>query len=216
MTALPAVLEKAAPRLLPLQSRGADEALAHLTPSAVLVMFYPRGNDIRFVLTKRPETLANHPGQISLPGGRAEEYDRDLWDTATRETREELGIETQSLLPLGRLDAIRMNVTRYLITPFVAWEPHTPAFVPDAGEVERVIEVSLPDLLDPDSVYTDQWTFREREWRVVAYRFGGDVVWGATARILGDLARRLDPSLPSEPSPGSVEALDGDSRTGAG
>jgi 8-oxo-dGTP pyrophosphatase MutT (NUDIX family) len=174
-------------------------------PAGVLVLLFPREAEVRFLLTTRPDTLARHAGQISLPGGRREDHDGSLWDTACRETREELGIRTGRLVPLGRLDPVPVEVTGYLIWPFVAWSPIAPRITPDPREVAAVVEVSLASLLDPATVQDEEWEFRGASWRVTLYRFGDVAVWGATARVLADLASRLRPmSRAHAPAPGSV------------
>jgi 8-oxo-dGTP pyrophosphatase MutT (NUDIX family) len=160
-------------------------------PAGVLVLLFPRDSDVRFLLTTRPDTLARHAGQISLPGGRWEAADPSLWDTARRETREELGIRTGRLVPLGSLDPVPVAVSNYLIWPFVAWNPVAPRIIPDPREVAAVVEVSLTSLVDPGSVQDEEWELRGARWRVTLYRFGDVAVWGATARVLGDLAARL-------------------------
>lgn len=183
-----------------------ETGLPALRHAAVLILLFPRDADVRFLLTARPETLLRHPGQVSLPGGAAESADADLWHTAVRETQEELGIRTGRLRPLGRLDPVPVLVSNYLVTPFVGWNPIPPALKPDPSEVAEVVEVSLGAILDADRVFEETWELRGRSWQVTFYRFGSHVVWGATARILGDLARRLGgESGLRDAVPGSVQ-----------
>lgn len=162
--------------------------------AAVLLVLFPRGNQVSFLLTARPDTLSRHPGQISLPGGAVEPRDSALWHTALRETQEELGMRTGRLRLLGRLEAVPVVVSNYLITPFVGWNPVPPRLRPDPREVAEVIEVPLDILLDPSAVREELWELRGGYWIVSFYRFGDKSVWGATARILSSLARRLRPT----------------------
>ncbi|HEX6510564.1 MAG TPA: CoA pyrophosphatase [Chloroflexota bacterium] len=190
---LPSILSDLRQSLAPVDPRSgfsADESSA-LRRAAVLVLMYPRADDVTFVLTARPETLSRHPGQISLPGGVAEPEDVSLWDTAVRETREELGVRPGRIVPLGRLDDVALRVSEHVIAPFVGWNPVAPSFRPDHREVAAVLQVPLRLLLDPASIDEELWHFRDREWRVAFYRFGDHVVWGATALILHDLHARL-------------------------
>lgn len=173
--------------------------------AAVLVLLFPRHDGLRFLLTVRPDTLTRHPGQISLPGGRVEKTDSDLWQTAVRETREELGVDDRDLVPLGRLDRYRMPVSGYAITPFVGCLPCPPALHPDPGEVAEVIEVPLAALLDESTVREEIWDLHDRKWHVTFYLFGEHRVWGATATILADLASRLG-AQPRGERPGAVRA----------
>jgi 8-oxo-dGTP pyrophosphatase MutT (NUDIX family) len=176
--------------------------------SAVLILLYPRHGVAHFVLTKRPDTMTRHAGQISLPGGVREDVDASLWDTAVRETSEEIGLLPGRLVPLGRLEAHHLHVSNYVIHPFVAWNPVRPRFRIHPGEVDDLLEVPVDRLLDPEAVLEDCWEFRERQWLVTFYRFGDRDVWGATAHILAGLARSLQASLDHGPRPpGTVEAL---------
>ncbi|MBV9280306.1 MAG: CoA pyrophosphatase [Chloroflexi bacterium] len=173
--------------------------------SAVLVLLFPRGEDVSFFLTIRPHTLARHAGQIALPGGAAEPADRSLWETALRETHEELGVRTGSLRPLGRLASIHVAASNYVIAPYVAWSPAVPAVNPDPGEVAEVFEVPIRALLNPASVLEERWELRGRPVYVCYFHLADRIVWGATARILADLARRLGhPAFEPPLIPGSV------------
>lgn len=173
--------------------------------AAVLVLLFPRQGEIRFLLTARPEGMLRHPGQVSLPGGAAEPHDASLWQTALRETQEELGVRTGRLRPLGRLEPVPVLASHYLIVPYVAWNPSPPILSPDPREVAEVVEVPLDHLLDPGLVEEETWDLRGRAWRVTFYRFGNKAVWGATARILSDLAARLaGPGGSREVVPGAV------------
>src|SRR5579872_3468706 len=86
---LPSPLQDLSRELLPVEYEVPREVRGRR--AAVLILLYPRNGVTSFALTVRPDTLSRHPGQISLPGGMAEPHDRSLWDTAVRETQEELG-----------------------------------------------------------------------------------------------------------------------------
>lgn len=177
-------------------------------PAAVLVLLFSRADDPTLLLTERPGHLRDHPGQIALPGGKKEVEDKTLWDTAVREAREEIGLAVDLKL-LGLLDPVEVRVSGYEITPFVAWSDTLPAFRPDHHEVESLIEVPVRELLNPASVDHEQWEFRGGQWHVSLFRLGGHIVWGATARILSDLADRIrgTPGTHTHP-PGTVRPVD--------
>jgi 8-oxo-dGTP pyrophosphatase MutT (NUDIX family) len=190
MPKLPSLIEHLPSRLQSVDV-GMPVTGADLRPAGVLVLLFPRDADIRFFLTARPETLTHHAGQISLPGGRMEVRDLNLWETACRETREELGVRTGRLVPLGSLDAIPVSVSNYLVWPFVAWSPVVPRIDPDPNEVAAAVEVSLTSLLDQRVARHEEWGLQGVMRSVTVYRFGDVIVWGVTARVLGDLAARL-------------------------
>lgn len=181
------------------------DGLSSTRIAAVLVLLFPRGGAPHFLLTVRPETLTRHAGQISLPGGAAEPGDFSLWHTALRETQEELGIRMGRLQALGRLEPVSITASNYLIVPFVAWNPIAPKVRPDPVEVAEVLEIPVATLLEPESLREEKWELRGRWWHVSFYRLGGRTVWGATARILGSLANRLQgDEVEPTPAPGSV------------
>jgi len=159
--------------------------------AAVLILVYPIEGVPHLVLTKRTETVANHKGQISLPGG-AREGDEDLLTTALRETREELGIDTDALDILGSLTPLYVGTSDYLITPLVAVAPARPAFRPDPVEVDELIEAPLALLVDPGRCVEEDWDIRGFRLRVPFFRIGPHKVWGATAMILSELATLLE------------------------
>jgi 8-oxo-dGTP pyrophosphatase MutT (NUDIX family) len=207
MTSLSAAIADLPDRLLPLEESGSSEA-PEANRAAVLILLYPRAGVIHFVLTVRPHTLSRHPGQVSLPGGRAEPEDASLWETAVRETEEELGIDRTAITPLGRLEDYRLRVSNYLISPFVGWANGPLSIVPDPVEVAEIIEVPLASLLDPQIIDEDVQTMRGRPWSIVFYRFGEHRVWGATAHILHGLARHLQSGHWAHLIPGSVRPVE--------
>jgi 8-oxo-dGTP pyrophosphatase MutT (NUDIX family) len=208
---LPAVLADLPGALLPLDEEPIPPE-SGARQSAVMVLLYPRGGVVNFVLTKRPETMPRHPGQISLPGGVREARDTSLWETSVRETVEEIGLRPGRLIALGRLEAYHLRVSDYVIHPFVGWNPIRPSFRIHRTEVDELIEVPIDWLLDPAAVLEETWELRGRQWLVTFYRFGERDVWGATAHILASLAQRLQHSLDYDARhPGSVSALSGNS-----
>jgi 8-oxo-dGTP pyrophosphatase MutT (NUDIX family) len=153
----------------------------------VLILLYPEDGRLYFPLTRRTETVEDHKGQISLPGG-AREGDEPLEWTALRETHEELGVDPQSVEVLGVLTPLYIFPSDYCITPHVAARPDRPTFVPDPVEVAEVLEVSLETLLDPTSRREEEWVLRGTATRVPFYQMGEHKVWGATAMVLSEFA----------------------------
>lgn len=158
---------------------------------AVLILFYPDGDDLRFPLTVRSERLPNHRGEVSLPGGAVEPGDADDAATALRECREELGIDTSEVAILGTLRPIYINPSNFLIVPVVGFRPEAPVFHPNGAEVSAVLTTTLRELLEPGLVITEQWTLRGREVIVPFYPIAHHKVWGATALVLSELVARI-------------------------
>lgn len=169
------------------------------TLAAALVLLYPwqpPGSEHvvpYLVLTRRTTALRRHSGQISLPGGRHDPEDSSLLRTALRETEEELGIPPDGLTIWGRLEPEWIVVTHYLLTAFVAYTPERPTFRPAPAEVAEVIEMPLGLILDPASLAEEIWEMQGTSRQVAFFRHGEHKVWGATARILSQVAGLLEP-----------------------
>ena len=160
-----------------------------LRPAAVLVPIFERGGELRVVLTKRASNLKHHPGQVAFPGGKAEEADADLSQTALREAEEEIGLDRRSVRIAGSLNT-HETVTSFLLTPFVGFmDDFTPT--PQPEEVDEVFDVPLDFLMDPlnMSVQGRRWRGNVRRYYTIPY--GPYYIWGASARIVHGLAERV-------------------------
>lgn len=201
---LPPEIAGIAARLLPISDDGcAAAAQPAYRQAAVLIILFDTTDGISFLLTERPTTLSRHPGQISLPGGASEAGDRGVWDTALRETEEELGLGRTAVRLLGRLPDVHVRISGYTMTPFVGWVSSLPPLHIDPSEVAAIITVPLASLLDPTCIRTEWWDVRGVRRPVTYYLFAESRVWGATARVLSYLAVRLGANNP-EPPPGWV------------
>jgi 8-oxo-dGTP pyrophosphatase MutT (NUDIX family) len=163
------------------------------TNAGVLVPLYVDGGELHAVLTRRQSDLRRHAGEISFPGGRAEEGEHDLRTTALRETEEEIGLPPDSVELLGALQPTPTVVTGYVIYPFVGMIEPGQSWTASAAEVAEVIELPLRALL---SGYDRRRLIRRGlPFRTDTYVVGDYLVWGATARILADLFDRIAPFL---------------------
>ncbi len=157
-------------------------------PSSVLVLLYPHRDGIGFPLIQRPEYPGVHSGQISLPGGKKEDTDESLIYTALRETNEEIGVDPRQVQVIGQLTELYIPPSNFLVTPVVGFIPVRPEFRPDAGEVDRIVEVTLQQLTDPS--HRDRKKIRiplGLSLSFPAYVMDGNVIWGATAMMLSEL-----------------------------
>ncbi len=156
--------------------------------AAVLILLYDRDGAPHLVLTKRTDTLAHHPGQISLPGGRWEQEDQDLGATALRETHEELGIAPDAVELVGRLSDELTMVSGFVVAPYIGVSAAVVHPVPCEREIARVLEVPLAAVLIADAALPDA-----PDVLSLRYPLLDEDVWGATARILhafSDVVRR--------------------------
>ena len=159
--------------------------------AGVLVLLYPRDGRLHFPLTRRPDSVEFHKGQISLPGG-AQESGESFSQTALREAQEEIGADAGVIEILGPLSMMYVPPSNFCIYPFVGHAPRRPDFRLAAGEVAELIEAPLDALLDPATARVEDWEIRGQVWPIPFYQFGLHKVWGATAMILAELAVILD------------------------
>ena len=159
-----------------------------LTPAAVLVAVRPHTGTV--VLTRRSARLRHHPGQIAFPGGRQDPGDPSLIDTALREAREEVGIDTQAVDVLGTLPP-HETVTGFEMTPVLAILGGAFKPAPEMGEVSEVFEVPLEHVLNLARYRVEARMWRGQLRRYYAVPFGPYYIWGATARVLRGLAERM-------------------------
>ncbi|HUN08322.1 MAG TPA: CoA pyrophosphatase [Aggregatilineales bacterium] len=159
--------------------------------AGVLALLIPyAGDDLAVILTRRPETLRNHSGQISFPGGRHDETDESFTATALRETCEELGL-CDPVDIVGMLSTIYIPPSNFEVHPSVGYLPSLPIFQPNPDEVAEVITAPLRWLLEDERKRVDPWEFPGGRMMIPHYLFGDHIVWGATAVMLGELEARL-------------------------
>ena len=152
------------------------------TDAAVLVPLYLQGDDLVAVLTERRHDLRRHAGEISFPGGRQDFPEEDLRQTALREAEEEIGLPPDDVELVGALPPTGTFVTGYRIHPFVGLIGHGHTWTPQEAEVERVLEMSLPELVDGFDL--KRLIRRGVPIKTPTYTVDGNLVWGATARIV--------------------------------
>jgi 8-oxo-dGTP pyrophosphatase MutT (NUDIX family) len=166
------------------------------TNAAVLVPLYVADDELHAVLTRRQRDLRRHPGEISFPGGRAEEGEDDLRATALRETHEEIGLASDDVEILGALQPTPTVVSGYIIYPFVGMIEAGHTWSASVREVAEVIELPLRALFA--GYGRRRLVRRGLPFRTDTYLVGDYLVWGATARILADLFDRIGPVLNHE------------------
>lgn len=167
---------------------------AHLREAAVLIGVVPRAQGLQVVLTRRTDSLREHAGQVSFPGGRIDDDDRGPVAAAVREAAEEIGLIPAQAEPLGFLDPL-VTITGFRVLPVVATLDIGFVPVPNPDEVAEVFEVDLDFLLHPDHLESIALDWRGRTRHVLQYRSAPQApqqrIWGVTASILFNLRERL-------------------------
>ena len=154
-----------------------------LIPAAVLLLLIDRAGP-HVLFTKRTEGVSHHKGQFSFPGGIVETWDGSRLETALREAQEEIGLPPEAVEVIGTLDDTETRATSFVITPFVGLIREPVRYVPDGREIERVLEVPLAALLDPANFREEVEKRDGLAQPLYLYGYGGETIWGATARIL--------------------------------
>ena len=162
--------------------------------AAVLVALFEEEGEARVVLTRRSAELRTHRGQVSFPGGRMDEGE-DATGAALREAQEEIGLDPSAVRLVGWLHPLfTLNATSFVL-PVVGVLDGRPSLSPNPDEVARVFDVELADLVG-DGVYREETWDPYEEWSATGgearqiwfFGVGDERVWGATARILHELA----------------------------
>lgn len=177
-------------------SFGPDTARA----AAVLVLIAPASDgpdaDAEVILIRRVDRGGPHAGDIALPGGRAEDADLDVTATALREAAEEVGLDpvAAGVRIVGELETFWIPVSDYRVTPVLALAARRAELRPSPDEVEEILRAPLAAFLAGAPIELVETEIRGFQLRFGAYPANGLRVWGATARILGQLGAMLGPA----------------------
>ena len=163
--------------------------------SAVLIPIFKDNGIYHIVFIKRTNTVKTHKGQISFPGGAREKEDASLRDTALRESHEEIGLAVKDVEVIGELDDEVTTTSNYIVSPYVGMIPWPYDFVKNASEVDEILTVPIPTLLDTDCLRLDKKAINHQKPDIYEYHCQGQVIWGATALILKKLLDILSPML---------------------
>ena len=165
--------------------------------AGVMSLFYPSENDeTRLILILRKTYKGVHSAQVGFPGGKLEDEDENIQDTALRETEEEIGISRETISVLKKLTEIYIPPSNFFVQPFLGITTELPKFIPQEKEVEALIEVSLRDFMDDRNI-TNQTlsTSYAESIDVPAFKLNGHIVWGATAMMLNEVRELLKMAL---------------------
>ena len=161
-----------------------------LKPSAVLIPIVERQGKLSVLLTKRASHLNNHAGQISFPGGRFDDTDSSLTETALRESEEEIGLCQSQVQLVGHLHDFR-TISGFMVTPVVGLLPESYQIDINHQEVEEVFEMPLEHLFDESNILTKHIQRGGFTHTLYLVPYQQWTVWGVTAALLVDLVNHL-------------------------
>lgn len=160
--------------------------------AAVLMLFYPKNQITHLALIVRNSYPGVHSSQIGFPGGKVEEEDANLEETALRETHEEIGIHPNKIQIIKPFSEIYIPPSNFLVAPFMGISKEELSFVPDLDEVKRVLEFSIADFLDENTITkVTMSTSYATDIEVPAFMVDKYVVWGATAMMMSELKETI-------------------------
>lgn len=152
--------------------------------AAVLMPFFEEDGEALVVLTKRPDHMPTHKGEIAFPGGKHDPDDPSLRHTALRELHEEIGVPGDDVEIVGELAAYGTFASRFAIVPFVGLLERRPDYRPDPREVARVFEVPVSELLADGVHREERWGVGPADRSIHFFELEDETVWGVTAAIL--------------------------------
>ncbi|MET6991120.1 NUDIX hydrolase [Sediminicola arcticus] len=157
--------------------------------AAVMALFYPnQSSNTNLLLILRKSYKGVHSNQIGFPGGKVEKEDKDLLHTALRETFEEVGVLPQAVKVIRSLTELYIPPSNFEVQPYVGLYPVVSPFKIQESEVEALVEVSLDEFMDDNTViYQKLTTSYAQNIDVPAFKLNGYTVWGATAMMLSEV-----------------------------
>ena len=158
--------------------------------SSVMFFVFEKNGIPHTVVIERNTYNGVHSGQIGLPGGKAEEYDEDLYATALRESNEEIGVHPNHVQLLTNLSTVFIPVSKFIVNPFISiLDEVNPVFNPDPREVHKIIEISLEEIADDSNLdKTDIPAGNGLTLKNVPnFNIQNQVIWGATALIFNEV-----------------------------
>ena len=161
-----------------------------LAPAAVLLLLHERDGTEHLLFQVRTRLVEHHKGEISLPGGARDPGDASLEATCLRETEEEIGVAPADIEVFGRLDEVPTR-SRFAMTPFVGaiTRPGPYPFRLARREVAELLVAPLDWLRSGEA---REWTARPGAPPMPAFRCGGRLIFGATARVVDRFLRLID------------------------
>jgi 8-oxo-dGTP pyrophosphatase MutT (NUDIX family) len=160
----------------------------------VMLLLYEKNGLLNIVFTQRRNYKGVHGGQMSFPGGKREDADTDMVETALRETCEEVGVKREQIEIIGQLSELYIPPSNFMVYPSVGFSKTIGNFHPQLHEVEKIVEIPVDFFLDKNNVnlHTEIRLFNDTTVHVPAYIYHQHVIWGATAIMLSEFTAIME------------------------
>jgi 8-oxo-dGTP pyrophosphatase MutT (NUDIX family) len=160
--------------------------------AAIMMLFYPKNTVTHLVLIVKNSYPGVHSSQIAFPGGKVENFDVNLEETALRETHEEIGIPPNKIKVIRPFTEIYIPPSNFLVYPFLAYSNHELDFTLQKEEVAAIIELPITKFMD-DSIIVSKLmnTSYSKNIEVPCFKVDDHYIWGATAMMMSELKEML-------------------------
>lgn len=155
--------------------------------ASVLIVIF--GSEPKILMTKKSKILKVHAGEIAFPGGKFEHQDKDLLETAIRESREEINLSITRQHVIGQLSPVTTLNSKFVIIPFIAVVKRLPR-LKDNPEVESILQIPLKSLLH--TLEDDKDPSHQSIMEMYLLQYKEHVIWGASARMLKQIYDKLN------------------------
>ena len=150
----------------------------------ILLLHENDKEDMRILFTKRSANLSTHSGEVSFPGGKWEEQDESLFDTAVRESYEEIGLKQNNMIKLGSLNFL-LSRHKVEVNPFVGYLENKQVFEGNY-EIDTIFTVPISFLTNPENISYKEFNRKDLKVSIPSWVYNGNHIWGLTAMITAD------------------------------
>ena len=166
--------------------------------AAVLAAFTSGGSEPELILTRRSHRMRSHAGEVAFPGGKIEPGDRNLIETALRESEEEIGLKSEYVELIGQIDAMhsRQGVK---VQPIVGLVDSTLDFRPCSIELDAVFKVPVSVFYDPSALITHRFEMNDNLVEMPAFKFQEFTIWGLTAAMIVNILNQVNDEKIEQP-----------------
>ena len=188
----PLIGEEAHEKMMPAERisifKDLDLNTVNARKACVMMLFYPKNTEPHLILILRNSYKGVHSSQIGFPGGKVEDFDISLEDTALRETFEEIGIDGKKINVIRQFTEIYIPPSNFKVYPFLGYSTEELIFIPSDREVFGLIELPLSVLLNDKNLVSKTLSTSYMEGvDVPAFKFEENYIWGATSQMLNEL-----------------------------